>query len=499
MVDGGDEWSLYWTTQGVEIPTGRMALLDEWADIDARERALDIERGTPILIDPQSRVDPRLARFLTRSRFAFLAEGSQQSYVKDYRLFFTFLWRRGRYWDEADSDDIDDYETWRRRSPDNPSRIGGAKWARELAAFKLLYDWAIAVACVERSPVSTHTVRRKDGTPVEVANNRPRDVRASNVKWVTPRTYRLWREIGLCGYTAQGLPEDGWRGRLDGRNTAFADLLFESGLRLREGGCLLTLEVPDAIHGYTFYEGTVAAAIAKRRERMFYINADALNGIETYLATTRRAAIRQAQRAGRYDRLRGKLVVTRISRGRQRRLFWRDAAGNQAEAPINAVDAGERRRLFLDGDGGLEPLQLWLTEAGMPMDYRSWEKVFSAANNRCERHGKPIYLTPHACRHSFALKMLVTLDRALDKRFGLDRSERDHARKVYGDAFALVKDLLGHSSEETTRNIYLAPLNGLRLRSILDGNEDEDLDAILTRVARASRLVMDVSPAEEAT
>jgi integrase len=104
---------------------------------------------------------------------------------------------------------------------------------------------------------------------------------------------------------------------------------------------------------------------------------------------------------------------------------------------------------------------------------------------------------PHMLRHTFALKMLVTLDRALDRRFGLDRSERDHARKVYGDAFALVKDLLGHSSEETTRTIYLAPLNGLRLRSILDGNEGEDLDAILTRVAHASRLVMDVNPTAE--
>lgn len=474
-----------------------MALLDDWADIDARERALGIESGTPILIDPQSRVDPRLARFLTRSRFAFLAEESQCAYVKDYRLFFTFLWKRGRYWDEADHDDIDNYETWRRRSPDNPSRIGGAKWARELAAFKLLYDWAIATGHVERNPVLTHTVRRRDGTVARVADNQPRDVRASNVKWVTPRTYRLWRNIGLSGYTANGLPQQGWRGRNDGRNTAFADLLFESGLRLREGGCLLTLEVPDAIQGYAYYEGTVAASIAKRRERMFYLNADALTGIEAYLATTRRAAIRQARRAGRYDRLRGKHIVTKISHGRQRRMFWQDGQGNTGEAPINAIDAAERQRLFIDAEGGLEPLQLWLTESGMPMDYRSWEKVFSAANERCARHGKPIYVTPHACRHSFALKMLVTLERALDQRFGLDRSEREHARKVYGDAFALVKDLLGHSSEETTRTIYLAPLNGLRLRSILDGNAGEDLDAILTRVAHASRLVMDVGPTEE--
>jgi hypothetical protein len=102
-------------------------------------------------------------------------------------------------------------------------------------------------------------------------------------------------------------------GRNDGRNCAFADLLFESGLRLREGGCLLTLEVPDVINGQVYYEGTVAAAIAKRRERMFYVNAEALCGIATYMATTRRAAIRRAQRKGAYDRLRGKLIVIKIS------------------------------------------------------------------------------------------------------------------------------------------------------------------------------------------
>ena len=43
--------------------------------------------------------------------------------------------------------------------------------------------------------------------------------------------------------------------------------------------------------------------------------------------------------------------------------------------------------------------------------------------------------------------MLVTLQRGLDARFGLDKAERDHLRNVYGNAFTLVKDLLGHRSE----------------------------------------------------
>lgn len=489
---------MYWTAREVEAPEGCGDLLREWADIDGRERRLGIERGMPILIDPVCRVDPRLAAFFRRSRFAFLAGESQKSYVKDYRLWFTFLWHRGLYWDEADCDDLDDYEAWRRRSPDNPRRIGGAKWARELAAFKLLYDWAVARGHLERSPVATCTVARRDGTRLEVAANRPKDVRASNVKWVTPRTFRLWRDIGLRGYDARGLPDPGWRGRNDGRNSAFADLLFDSGLRLREAGCLLTLEVPEAMAGASFCEGTVAAAIAKRRERMFYVSVSAVAAVAAYMATGRRAAVGRAQRAGRYEALRGKLVITRISSGRQRRVHFEDALGRAADAPINELDAEERRRLFLRGGDGLEPVQLWLTEGGMPMDYTSWEAVFAAGSERCARFGKPVWISPHTCRHSFALKMLVTLHRALDRRFGLSQGERDHVRRVYGDAFHLVKDLLGHRSEQTTRMIYLEPLNGLRLVSILDDPEADGLEAVLARVASASRLVMDLDPGQAA-
>jgi hypothetical protein len=38
-----------------------------------------------------------LAGFLARSRFAWLAEGTRKAYAKDYRLFLSFLWQRGKY------------------------------------------------------------------------------------------------------------------------------------------------------------------------------------------------------------------------------------------------------------------------------------------------------------------------------------------------------------------------------------------------------------------
>jgi integrase len=173
-------------------------------------------------------------------------------------------------------------------------------------------------------------------------------------------------------------------------------------------------------------------------------------------------------------------------------VTWVDRAGVEGRSRVRTLSPTERASLFVEGRGGPEPLWLWLGEDGMPLAHESWEKVFDAANERCARFGKPITCTPHMCRHSFALKMLVTLQRALDRRFGLSQEERRHVRDVYGGAFAMVKDLLGHASEQTTRDIYLEPVSGLRLRQILDSSED--LDTVLAQVASSSRRVMDVAP-----
>lgn len=176
-----------------------MPLLKDWADLDQREMDAGIGARQPILIDPEYRIDPVLARFLRRSRFSWLAEGTREAYAKDYRLFFSFLAARGKYWHEADPDDLLDWESWRRRDPLAAGRISGSKWQRELGAFRLLYEWAEKTGHIARSPVLLHEVRLRDGTTARVADQSPRDVRSSDVKWLTPRTYRLWRDVGLLG------------------------------------------------------------------------------------------------------------------------------------------------------------------------------------------------------------------------------------------------------------------------------------------------------------
>ena len=114
-----------------------------------------------------------LARFLSRSRFAWLAEGTRRAYAQDYRLFFSFLWQRGRYWHEADPDDLLDWEAWRRRDQQVGRGIGGSKWQRELAALRLVYEWAEKERHIARSPVLVHQVRLRGGGTATVADQAP--------------------------------------------------------------------------------------------------------------------------------------------------------------------------------------------------------------------------------------------------------------------------------------------------------------------------------------
>ena len=194
-------------------------------------------------------------------------------------------------------------------------------------------------------------------------------------------------------------------GPQDDRNAAFADLLFSSGLRRTEAGSLLTIELPALAGTQRYFDAQLAAAVAKgKRPRAFYIAAAALRDIEAYCATTRRAVIRRAQAAGRYDDLAEVWLVTKVTGRARRELYWLDRRGRAGKGSLNSLDPDERRLLFVQGESGLEPLWLWLAEDGTPFGEHSWEAVFRAGSQRCASVldgivASPPFATPHMCRH----------------------------------------------------------------------------------------------------
>jgi hypothetical protein len=185
------EWRLFWVGDESNPAGGRP--VPGWEKLEERERALGLRERQPILVSPDGRVDPRLSECLRRSAFSAKARGTQVTYAPLYRLFFTFLWQRGLHWDEASEDDVEDWEDWRRRGSMIPAPVDGGTWVKEQAALKLLYGIAAQRGLVPTNPVTLTS---------------PSDVKTSDVKWLSPRAFRLWRNVRLGGMLPGGLEDE---------------------------------------------------------------------------------------------------------------------------------------------------------------------------------------------------------------------------------------------------------------------------------------------------
>lgn len=452
-------------------------------DLIGRERALGLRDGQPFLLRPDGAADVDVLKYFASPSFGLLADQTQLSYAKDLRLFLSFLEGQSRSWREASFDDVLDYEFWRRRDERNPRRVSASKFAREWAACQRFFLWQ------QRQGVVAASASVVDpGGDARLRSHR--EARSNRVKWLTPRAYAQWRSIGLAGRTLAGARDPGWRGRNDGRNTAFADLLWSSGLRLREGGSLLSFELPELDAESSYLAGRVGPGVAKmRRGRNFWVSRAALSGIEAYVLSSRAAAIGRAHQAGRYvsgDRL---LVTDRHG---PRLTVREERTGRDRVVLVGDLSLSQRKRLFTESPGGWEPAMVFLGESGVPMDPDSWERVFAQASRRCHRLGVPVSCHPHMLRHSFALRMLLTLTHAFDRRMGLTPEERREYRLMFGDPWVLVQTLLGHRSPETTRSIYLEPVSGLQVELFLndDGvSEDVAFSSTVTRHLARTGLV----------
>src|SRR5690625_4723317 len=149
-------------------------------------------------------------------------------------------------------------------------------------------------------PILKQEYRRRDGStgaaPVIRAKSRDRN----EVKWLTPSAYQRWKRIGLGGYGPSGLRQSNWRGRNDGRNMSFAELLWSSGLRLNEAATLLTAELPSKVAARKYVSGKLARSTGKGgAARRYWVSSRALTAIDNYVSTTRQLAITRAQAEGR--------------------------------------------------------------------------------------------------------------------------------------------------------------------------------------------------------
>jgi integrase len=460
-------------------------------DVLERARSNGARDGTPFFLDPTGRADVLVNAFWRAPETRRLATDTWRRYALSLKVWLNFLYAVGARWDQASPNDLASFKQWRLSAEDNIAPVAPGSFRVDLAAIRRFYLWAAQQTGVE-NPVRLRVVgQTRFGEDVTALEAGPSGVRRADVKWLTPEAFRLWRNLGLRGFTAEGIPTPSWRGRTEDRDVAYAEGLYGTGLRMAEWSSMLTIELPSA--GYEgLFRGWVASACAKRSAgREFWMRRRVAQLTRFYLEEgSRPAAVARAQRAGRYERVADRWLLRRV--GPNGVVVVVDADGAERRVRLDGMPPQLRMRLFQDGPHGLEPVWLWLNHDGTPRPKKAWHKTFDRANQRVERAlaqaGKAgrLFCRPHMLRHSFALRWYcIAKFVAWQRTAMLTEAERRDFREQLGDIWFLMATLLGHQSAETTRTAYLEPFQALEVEhlvSLMDADDRSALERLVETV-----------------
>ncbi|WP_328738293.1 site-specific integrase [Streptomyces erythrochromogenes] len=485
-------WQVHWCDPRREVPwyaadpvLAGLPTLAEWAHMHGTQP------GQPVLLRSDGWSVPEVNGFFASARMRNASVGTRRKYAFAMAVWLGFLDATSRAWHDADEEDVAGFKFWRMTDEANVRRVAGGTVLDDLVAISAFYRWAGF-----RFGVSDPVARRQvpgpnPGTTTESFEAGPHLVRGKDVKWLDPAGYARWVAVGLRGLDLSGREVDGWRGRNSQRDCAFVDGLYGTGLRLSEWASVLRLELPADDEARTYYTCRLAAACAKGgRGRRFWKPRSVLTDVLAYEEGECAAAVRRAQRAGRYERQPRLLLVERMSR--HRRLEMRDAKGNQMVASLDSLDPSARKRLFRRTAAGLEPLAVWLNEDGLPREAHGWQHTFDTANERVVRAGLTSFeANAHMMRHSFALRW-YSVGRLLYERqvAHLNAEEVSDFRAQFGDTWYLVKTLLGHANVTTTMDIYLEPFRDLDVTLLIEHAHGVALSALMASMFAAHPQVL---------
>lgn len=422
------------------------------------------------MLSPRFEYDAALNSYFHRAGLIGAPVNSNANRARALAGFLNFLHRSrgGRSWREATEGDHLAFHQWRRRDAAGP-RVSGATWSQEVSHVNQFYAWAVARSLLGAVPVPQRARRPAPQGMLRMAAGGElvpatyaHDEGGERVEWLPPSSYRLWRDTGVRGYGADGLPSPRFRGRWAARNAAFTDLMVRTGLRLNEQTSLTVQEVPAGAGLGGYQRFWLPGAVAKNASaRWVYVPDSAARDLTAYASVDRAEVVADARAAGRYQRLRRPLVIDDPDHP----YLARVTGGAGRRVNMKQLSPAERRRLLADTGDGLEPAMFWLGEDGWPLAVPTWKSMFAAANSRCADNGVAVLCHAHMLRHSFAVVTLEQLQRGhIAALAELSADQRGHYTRIFGDPLDWVRRRLGHRSVLTTL-IYLHALQELEMET----------------------------------
>lgn len=465
-----------------------------WQRVEPKTRvAWLLVPGTPVIVDADWNIDRNLLDYTQSSGFLALAPSAAETYAQEIVMWCNNLLENNVTWLEAQRAHVIAFEMKRRGREGTAQPVSGATWSKFGAAMSPLYAWAQGHSLVEYAPLDGSQSMGRFGGRV----SRSSDSVHNRDRWVTPSALRLYRDVAFLGRTPvlrdgvwRAGKENYTRSRTDKRNEAFLLLTYSTALRRQEIGSLLVTELPE-LEGD---EASLARRVAKfGKQRAWSSLSGGLDATWEYINTLRNAHVKKARARNAYAAVPEAIWIVEKRPLPKGKVALVDLTG--AEHDLQEIDAAKRSRLYTTmRDGQPEPMSVWLTEGGFPLDHRTWNRIFTDANARFAQamavagyKGSPLYLSPQSLRFSAALALLLALFRARDQRDG--RRAMSHDMSVYAQCFTIVQELLGHASRETTEDTYVDPVRNFG--SDLSLEHAVEFAEALTNLARRDARVRD--------
>lgn len=316
-----------------------------------------------------------------------------KTYASQVAMFIRFMKAQGKVWQQATSRDLGLYYTVRTGGEfQNQPPLKGRSWNVAKAAIVHLYEYALDEGLIDKTPFKYRKSKAMfSGKTVETA-----DIGAKftpePINFISVTNYKnIWRPLIADMENSQ-------------RNLALIDTLIVSGLRISEALSLEVHQIPDPDdERFAGRKGVSIRVIGKgKKARNVLIPKRIARAIRFYC---------EEERAETLERVRSR------------------AAGKKSDK---------------------ESTKVFLARTGRQLSSRTVESLFTHLSQKTG-----IKLTPHGCRHTYAVYQLEAMIKRMAKNLKVLREGgADAYRQILNDPLRDLQRLMGHS-HITSTYIYL--------------------------------------------